>query len=181
MRKPRTPEQAAAKVAYDKARRLADPEGWKAEYTARYRALTPEQRARRRERRAAWQRANPEKTREYQRRYRQKVGSRNAKAWRERNPEKVRDIYMRYHFGITQTAYDEMLAAQGGVCAICRRPETYRLPKTQAISRLVVDHDHETDEVRGLLCRACNSAIGHFQDDEERLLSAVEYLKVFRG
>lgn len=52
--------------------------------------------------------------------------------------------------GIDMTAerYDELLAAQGGVCAICRKPPTGR--------RLAVDHCHRTRRVRGILCYRCN-------------------------
>jgi len=47
--------------------------------------------------------------------------------------------------------YEELLASQGGVCAICGSS-----PKTK---RLNIDHDHKTMEVRGLLCHKCNRAL----------------------
>lgn len=47
--------------------------------------------------------------------------------------------------------YDQLLAAQGGVCAICGNP-----PKTR---RLDIDHDHKTLQIRGLLCHRCNRAL----------------------
>lgn len=72
-------------------------------------------------------------------------------------------------YGLTQNQYDEMLAAQGGLCAICKTPEPGR--KTWAI-----DHCHDTGVVRGLLCLACNSGIGHLRDSAELLLSAAEYI-----
>jgi hypothetical protein len=53
------------------------------------------------------------------------------------------------HFSITPEEYDEILAHQGGKCAICRR-----LPKPG--KRLAVDHSHVTTYVRGLLCFVCN-------------------------
>lgn len=55
--------------------------------------------------------------------------------------------------GITDEDYALMLAAQGGVCAICGHP-----PKTR---RLDTDHDHGSKEkrVRGLLCHRCNRAL----------------------
>lgn len=62
-----------------------------------------------------------------------------------------------------------MAIRQGGRCAICRRePEQGR--------RLAVDHDHATGEVRGLLCKACNTALGMFRDDVASLARAIGYL-----
>lgn len=62
-----------------------------------------------------------------------------------------------------------MLAEQGGICAICLRTcRTY--------PNLTVDHDHETGEVRGLLCRGCNVLLGHLQDDTGSLKRAISYL-----
>lgn len=63
---------------------------------------------------------------------------------------------LKYNFGITVERYEEMLARQGGVCAICKRRPGKR--------RLAVDHDHSCCPgrrscgkcVRGLLCKACN-------------------------
>lgn len=62
-----------------------------------------------------------------------------------------------------------MLERQGGVCAICKEK-----PKN---GRLAIDHLHGTDKVRGLLCSPCNTALGLFKDDPERLAAAIEYLK----
>jgi hypothetical protein len=55
-----------------------------------------------------------------------------------------------------------------------------------SFDKLVVDHDHECCStrnkscgscVRGILCTKCNIGIGHMDDDIERLLKAVEYLR----
>jgi hypothetical protein len=70
-------------------------------------------------------------------------------------------------YGVTQRQYDEMFAAQGGRCAICR----------EAFEVLSVDHDHVTGEVRGLLCPPCNIAIGNLADSPERAIAAARYLK----
>lgn len=86
-----------------------------------------------------------------------------------RNGRNMRDsTYKRY--GLTAAQYYEMNDAQGGVCAICGGPPT------SGLNRLSVDHCHKTNKVRGLLCRECNSGLGHFKDDDKRILRAAEYL-----
>lgn len=72
---------------------------------------------------------------------------------------------------MNSAAYDELCRLQGGVCAICGRA-----PK--AGKHLHVDHDHETGEVRGLLCFSCNVGIGNFGNDVERLQRAIDYLEM---
>lgn len=78
--------------------------------------------------------------------------------------------HIKSHYGIHVGRYDEMLKAQNGLCAICHNP-----PKEY--DSLVVDHDHATGYVRGLLCRSCNIGLGHFRDSSENLSNAAEYLK----
>lgn len=57
-----------------------------------------------------------------------------------------------------------MLAEQGYVCAICHQPERAKHPEdADEVTRLAVDHDHATGEVRGLLCRGCNTALAWFE------------------
>lgn len=69
-------------------------------------------------------------------------------------------------YGITLEQYDEMLEAQNGVCAIC-----------ESAGRLCVDHDHETNRVRGLLCVSCNRMLGLAKDDPKVLLKGSFYLE----
>ena len=71
---------------------------------------------------------------------------------------------------MTIERYDEMLHEQNMCCAICG-VKAMDLPKA-----LCVDHDHATGEVRGLLCRSCNVAIGHLRDSRELVLRAADYL-----
>lgn len=68
-------------------------------------------------------------------------------------------------YGISRDAFQIMLAQQNNLCAICRT----RPPK-------VVDHNHETLVVRGLLCQYCNRGIGLLGDNTTTLVSAIEYL-----
>ena len=89
--------------------------------------------------------------------------------WNKANPEKVRNSYYKKSFGITLDQYNEILEKQGGVCAICNE-------KDSNFVNLAVDHDHNTNKVRGLLCHLCNRALGMFKDDIIRIKNAIMYL-----
>lgn len=69
-------------------------------------------------------------------------------------------------YGMDKADYDELLASQGYRCAICRVDS----------HEWNVDHDHETGEVRGILCRSCNHGIGFLRDDPETVRAAALYL-----
>lgn len=62
-------------------------------------------------------------------------------------------------YGVTPKWYDETLASQGGLCAICRSTRVSLGDKNMA-----VDHDHETGNARGILCMACNTLLGRLED-----------------
>jgi len=63
-----------------------------------------------------------------------------------------------------------LLKLQEGRCAICGEPDGLR-------GRLVLDHDHETGKLRGLLCDRCNRALGMLRDSTYVLAQAINYLK----
>ena len=95
--------------------------------------------------------------------YRAKHYARRAK-WQ-------RKVQLNFDYGISLEDYDILLARQGGACAICR----------QLSERpLCVDHCHVTGQVRGLLCRNCNSAIGFYCDDPSLTKAATDYLDASR-
>lgn len=78
-------------------------------------------------------------------------------------------------YGISLDTYLDMAESQNFVCKICGKPN-FRMKGCHSGS-LLVDHDHETGKVRGLLCHNCNRALGLFHDDPVALSSALEYLK----
>ena len=82
-------------------------------------------------------------------------------------------------YGITRQQFEAILAAQHGVCAVCYRKETrYYSKKTRdRVRRLSVDHCHGTGKIRGLLCTACNTAIGALGDNIQTLLRMIEYIQ----
>ena len=82
-------------------------------------------------------------------------------------------------YGITVDEYDAMLVEQNGVCCICKCDGRawYRANDRYP---LVVDHDHGTRKVRGLLCHHCNTMLGAARDDIDCLLAAVAYIQKMR-
>lgn len=76
-------------------------------------------------------------------------------------------------FGLTVEQYDELLQKQNGVCAICKRPETIIL--NWKLKPLAVDHCHETNRIRGLLCAQCNVGIGNLKHNPDWLRAAALY------
>lgn len=86
----------------------------------------------------------------------------------KRTPDRRREQRLKAQYNITPEQYEQMFESQGGGCAICHRPPTNY--------RLNIDHDHKTGLIRGLLCWACNRALGGFKDDAERLNKAAEYI-----
>lgn len=75
-------------------------------------------------------------------------------------------------YGLTPGDYNALLESQGGTCAICGQPG-----QTWGENNLHVDHDHDTDEVRGLLCGKCNVGIGMLGDNAESIRRALAYLE----
>ncbi len=77
-----------------------------------------------------------------------------------------REYHLRRRYGVGQVEFDELLAAQGGRCAICGVSDPEHL-----------DHDHRTGWVRGILCFNCNGGLGQFRDSPDFLAEAITYLK----
>ena len=82
--------------------------------------------------------------------------------------------------GISTETYIEMLEQQNFVCAICEEPETTKHPSSGEVRELAIDHCHETNVVRGLLCGFCNRGIGLLRDNPERLRKAAAYIERFK-
>ena len=102
-----------------------------------------------------WQRENPERVRA------------NMDRYRSSGRKKVSDrkSHLKRNYGLTLEAFEALLVAQGGGCAICGKPDADN-----------VDHDHRTGRVRGILCFNCNIAVGQLEDTAERALAVATYL-----
>lgn len=85
--------------------------------------------------------------------------------WQRAHPDKCKGYRIAAHrksaYGITRAQYERMALLAGGECAICRKEK-----------KLVVDHDHATERVRGLVCAYCNRALY----DVERANRVLAYL-----
>jgi len=91
-------------------------------------------------------------------------------AHQKANPKKRMDVVLRSKYGITRDEYIEMAVQQSGRCLGCGKPEAEK-------ARMNVDHNHETKEVRGLLCNSCNRTLGYAQDSPEILRTLANYLE----
>lgn len=86
----------------------------------------------------------------------------------------VRDYDWQRRRNITPAEYARLFNLQKGCCAICSR--NYK----DEHQMFAVDHNHKTEEIRGLLCRNCNVGIGLFKEAPETILRAYFYLKGFK-
>jgi hypothetical protein len=75
---------------------------------------------------------------------------------------------IRQKYGLSVTDYYTLVMRQGGLCDICRKPD---------VRALAVDHCHDTERVRGLLCNKCNRALGGFGDNPLLIKTALNYLE----
>ena len=80
----------------------------------------------------------------------------------------IREYAYKTRYGISIQKYNELFEKQKGLCLICQ---------TKGYRRLVVDHCHTTNKVRGLLCDNCNRGLGSFKDNIFSLKNAIKYLE----
>ena len=131
-------------------------------YLARAKQRSPEQR-------------NKEHIAEAARRYRE-TNQDKVKAYRKRRwRQKDRRAMLLKKYRITEREYQTLYELQHGVCAICHEVETHR-HRDGSVRLLVVDHDHATGKVRGLLCATCNLMLANARDNPTFLKEAVAYL-----
>lgn len=91
------------------------------------------------------------------------------------NKDRILDYHRKNNYGMSKDEYKEMLLHQDGACAICKKQN--RKKKKKGKEKLSVDHCHHTGEIRGLLCRKCNTGLGQFNDDIKLLKLAIKYLE----
>jgi len=100
---------------------------------------------------------NCEKTKKYNRQ------------WKKDNPKKVKSYTIKANYNLSYEDWSKMWESQNGRCAICEKPFTKP-------SDAYVDHNHQTNKVRSLLCMKCNIGIGIFNDSPKLTAKVTEYL-----
>lgn len=88
---------------------------------------------------------------------------------KHKDENKIRQI--KWSTGISEQDYNTLLSDFGHKCGICGKHEDLNK------KRLSIDHCHDTQLVRGVLCNSCNVALGLFQDNPIILKKAIKYLK----
>ena len=88
----------------------------------------------------------------------------------KRSPRGLRRRLVWMYGEAAAVVYVKLFEEQKGLCAMCHQPET------RPNYDLCLDHDHITNEIRGLICDACNRLLGYAKDDPHRLAAAMEYL-----
>lgn len=101
----------------------------------------------------------------------------NRTHWYSKEYQERRDIKkhrnLKRNHGISLDTYSKMVDNQQNLCAICKNPGIDKYG-------LVVDHDHTTGKIRGLICQRHNLMLGQAQDNEEVLMNAIYYLRKFK-
>lgn len=95
--------------------------------------------------------------------------------WRKDNPEKhqaFNDKHRYYAYGLTDVTIAKLFAEQDGKCPICENELPFEKSR-----KWVIDHNHDTGKVRGILCHACNRALGQFKDSPAMLMKAIAYVE----
>jgi len=105
-----------------------------------------------------WREANPEKKKAMN------------KAWVSSNPYRGHVAFRKWLYGLTDDEFRLKIASQDNRCEICQE---------MFIKTPQVDHDHATNQNRGLLCRFCNLLLGNAHDNISVLEKAVQYLKKY--
>ena len=98
----------------------------------------------------------------YQKRYNKSAKGAEIK---KNNERKLR-------YGVDNAWVEEQKARQGGICPICEMD----LDKPRGERGFCIDHDHDTGEIRGLLCNSCNRGLGFLSDNPDRTHRATKYL-----
>jgi hypothetical protein len=92
--------------------------------------------------------------------------SEKSRTYANKHPEQVLATGRKYRYGIEPEEFATKFSTQGGLCAVCHTREATD-----------VDHNHDSKQVRDLLCGPCNRALGLLRECAAIVYSAAEYLE----
>lgn len=99
----------------------------------------------------------------------------HQRRFRAARPDYHHGRNLKQRYGISVDEYETLIANQNNACPICE----VEIPDTigyKGKRPSVVDHNHETGEVRGILCSMCNLVLGHARENTDILYRAIVYL-----
>jgi hypothetical protein len=176
-----TPAERKAKRAWEAREREKDPEGFKRRQVEAQKRYYEKNADKVRERRRKYYEENREL--ESQRRkadYAKNAEKRRAASqkWRAENREKFLEGTRKQNlkkYGLTPEAWTELFTSQGNRCDCCGTED----PKHK--NGWFVDHCHQSGGTRSIICHACNSALGHVNDNITHLQALIAYLERHNG
>lgn len=118
-----------------------------------------------------WYKENPEYCKIYSRKWTKENPDKVKKAkanFKARNPDYQNIASRKFKYNLSPAEFKKMVRLQKNKCAICQ---------STFINTPHIDHCHSTRIIRGLLCKQCNTSLGHFKDSAKMLKAAIVYLK----
>ena len=107
--------------------------------------------------------------RKYREQHREHAAAK-TREWYVNNKDRAKWQKILWHYNLTQDQYMNIWKSQNGICPICEQPLDLMMT--------VVDHDHDTHLIRGLLHRACNLMLGHFEPYIDKIENIKHYLNI---
>ena len=111
------------------------------------------------------------------------VVRKSIKKWIENHKDKHSENVKKQNkkrAGLDLSKFNELKEKQKGLCAICGLPEVDKVGRNRTKADLCIDHNHNTNKIRGLLCGKCNKALGLLKIDNLGILNlqlAIRYLE----
>jgi hypothetical protein len=100
-----------------------------------------------------------------------KANTKRSQEYRRQNPKSYQTAWLKHRYKITPDQLIELLRAYNNQCAVCFQSEKYET------RRLCIDHNHMTNQIRGILCNNCNRALGLLGDSIPNIKNLLSYME----
>jgi len=130
-----------------------------------------------------WRINNIKKVKENNKKTRLKMIEKDPEGWVEKkkdyyykNLKRWRFKHLHNTYGITLEQFEKMIQVEK--CPICGNDAIHEYEGRGCKSgKIVVDHNHETGQIRGFICTYCNVMLGNAKDNIQTLQNAIQYLQ----